>query len=53
MQTLTVKKHIKDSDEIRFGYIFPGHGFKGKQHVLQDDHDINGMYDAYNGKNPQ
>ena len=33
MQVLSSKKHIKDSDEIQFGYIMPGHGFKGKQYV--------------------
>ena len=50
MQTLKSKKHIQD-DGIQFGYIFPGHGFKGKQRPLEDESDISRMYDAYNGKN--
>jgi hypothetical protein len=50
MQTLNAGKHIKDSDEIQFGYIIPGHGFKGKQHPLEESDDISGMYEAYNGK---
>ena len=49
-QVLNTRKYIKDSDTITFGYIIPGHGFKGKQRALQDDDDITGMYDAYNGK---
>ena len=52
MQILKSKKHIKDSDAIQFGYIMPGHGFKGKQRALQDDEDIGGMYDAYSDKKP-
>ena len=52
MQILKSNKHIKDSDAIQFGYIMPGHGFKGKQRALQDDEDIGGMYDAYSGKKP-
>ena len=46
-------KHIlksKDSDEVTFGYMMPGHGYKGKQHALLGNDDVTDMYDLYKGK---
>lgn len=33
-----------------FGYIIPGHGVKGKQLVIKEDHDLETMYAIYFGK---
>ena len=37
---------------MQFGYMIPGHGFKGKQHPLENNDDIIRMYEIYKGKNP-
>ena len=47
---IKAKKYATDSDEVQFGYILPGHGFKGKQHGLDSDDDIIEMYDVYRGR---
>lgn len=41
-----------DSTEanIQFGYIVPGHGFKGKQKSLMSDTDLEEMYSSYPSK---
>ena len=40
-----------DSQIGEVGYICPGHGMKGKKHTLQDDDDVQEMYDSvYRGK---
>ena len=33
-----------------FGYLFPGHGLKGKQRVIENNDDVVGMYADYKGK---
>ena len=35
--------------KVTFGYIEPGHGLKGRQHWINDDHDIVDMYRLYKG----
>ena len=50
--TLKTKNYITESDELQFGFIIPGHGFKGKQHALEDCDDITEMYEFYKGKKP-
>ena len=36
--------------DCQFGYVFPGHGLKGKQRVIENDSDIVAMYADYKGK---
>lgn len=50
IQVLKAKKYVTDLDEVQFGYIIPGHGFKGKQHALESDNNVIEMYDAYKGR---
>ena len=38
---------MKGSDELDFGYIIPGHGFEGKQHLINDSANLRLMYDSY------
>ena len=40
-----------DSQIGEVGYICPGHGMKGRKHALQDDNDVQEMYNSvYRGK---
>ena len=44
---------FKDSlgeNKFDFGFILPGHGFKGKQLLLSSDSDLDIMYNHYKGK---
>ena len=38
-----------DGASCEFGYLFPGHGLKGKQRVIENDEDV-AMYGDYKGK---
>ena len=37
-------------NSVKFGYIVPGHGLKGKQMVIETDDDLPAMYNCYRGK---
>ena len=52
MSILQSGSHIKDTDGMEFGYIIPGHGFKGKQYAINSDEDVTQMYDVYQKKKP-
>ncbi len=52
MCTLESEKLIKSTDGVQFGYIMPGHGFKGKQQLVDSDADVATMYDSYKKKTP-
>ena len=39
-----------ESEITNFGYILPGHGWKGRQEVLYSDEDITEMYTTYGTK---
>ena len=52
MSILQSGSHIKDTDGMEFGYIIPGHGFKGKQYAINSDEDVTQMYDVYKKKKP-
>ena len=43
-------KAFVDGASCEFGYLFPGHGLKGKQRVIENDEDIIAMYADYKGK---
>lgn len=42
-------QYIPD-DGFQFGYLSPGHGFKGKQFTLSSNDDLKTMYQEYNGR---
>ena len=37
-------------EETEVGYLQPGHGCKGRQHLLVDDSDLTDMYKIYEGE---
>ena len=43
-------KSFVDGADCQFGYVFPGHGLKGKLRVIENDSDIVAMYADYKGK---
>ena len=43
-------KTFVDGADCQFGYVFPDHGLKGKQRVIENDSDILAMYADYKGK---
>ena len=43
-------KGFVDGASCEFGYLFPGHGLKGKQRVIENDEDVVAMYADYKGK---
>ena len=49
MCTLESEKLIKSTDGV---HIMPGHGFKGKQQLVDSDADVATMYDSYKKKTP-
>lgn len=42
-------KAFVDGASCEFGYLFPGHGLKGKQRVIEND-DVVAMYADYKSK---
>ena len=50
-----IKKEVCDACDCEissesFGYVEPGHGYKGRQHWLTTDEDVEDMYHIYEGK---
>lgn len=45
-----LSKYIPSGHELKFGYILPGHGVRGKQRSLEKDEDVQVMYREYNTK---
>ena len=39
-------KGFIDGASCEFGYLFPGHGLKGKQRVIENDEDVVAIYAA-------
>ena len=49
-----LRKEFSDfigSDIFHYGFIQPGHGFRGKQQTILEDNDLVLMYDKYKNKN--
>jgi hypothetical protein len=49
-ETKLKERFDKLKGNLSFGYIEPGHGLKGRQQWIMDDHDILDMYKVYMGK---
>lgn len=41
---------LKSEQALTFGYISPGHGFKGRQQWINDDSDLDEMYEVFHSK---
>lgn len=43
-------EEVRDCDNMEFGYIMPGHGWRGKMKWISDDEDIDELYSVYTSK---